>query len=315
MLTRLLALHDPSMVRVLRRQNVDVVFGPLLAHRYWRIPSIVWLPDFQHIHLPHLFSEAELIERDRVLLQCARAASRVVVMSHAVRQDVESFAPMYAHKVRVVHPVSYVPESIYLGDLDSVLRLYHLPKKFVYLPNQFWKHKNHEVVFRAVKILQDRGIALSLVCTGSPLDYRHPTFFPNLLRQVSRWGIRDRIIYLGLVPHDHVLLLMRQSLCVVNPSLFEGWGLTAAEAQSVGKRVVLSDIAAHREQNPPKATFFDPKDCEDLADKLANIWHEARPGPDLQLESEARDRLPHRLRAAGEQFMSLAREALEDVRS
>jgi hypothetical protein len=40
----------------------------------------------------------------------------------------------------------------------------------------------------------------------------------------------------GVVPHAHVLQLMRQSLAVLQPSLFEGWSMSVEEAKSIGKR-------------------------------------------------------------------------------
>jgi glycosyltransferase involved in cell wall biosynthesis len=310
-----LLLYDAFMEGLLRGHGIDVVFSPQLPHQYRRIATLAWLPDFQHIHLPEMFSGADRLSRDRAFQRCAKLATRIMVMSDVVRKDFESFAPRYAHKVRVVHPVSYVPQSIYDYDLTSILNLYHLPEKFVYLPNQFWKHKNHEVAFKAVEILKRRGTTVSVVCTGSPPDYRHPRHFASLFEKLARWNMRDQVIYLGLVPHDHVLVLSRQTICVLNPSLFEGWGYTVDEARSVGKQVLLSDIPAHREQNPPKATFFDPTDCDDLAGKLARIWHEARPGPDAELESEARGNLPGRLNAYAEAFTSVAREAVQEVTS
>ena len=107
---------------------------------------------------------------------------------------------------------------------------------------------------------------------------------------------------------------MRQSVCVLNPSLFEGWGYTVDEARSVGKRVLLSDIPAHREQDPPKAMFFDPQDCGDLVKKLRQIWGETAPGADVELEAEARRSLSDRLRAYKEAFVSIVQEAFDEVR-
>jgi len=232
-------------------------------------------------------------------------------MSDVVRKDFKSFAPMYKHKVRVLHPVSYISQSIYNYDLNSVLQLYHIPKKFIYLPNQFWKHKNHELTFQAVKILKNRGIKVFIVCTGSPSDYRHPSYFANLFLKLSQWNIRDRVAYLGLIPHKQVLLLMRQSICVLNPSLFEGWGFTVNEARSVGKQVLLTDIPAHREQNPPKAIFFDPKNSDDLTMKLREIWLNASSGPDMELERKARETQPERIRRYAESFMSIVQEVIK----
>jgi hypothetical protein len=94
----------------------------------------------------------------------------------------------------------------------------------------------------------------------------------------------------------------------LNPSLFEGFGLTGDEARSLGKRVLLSDIAAHQEQDPPKATYFNPHDFKDLAEKLSMIWRDVEPGPDVELELEARKSLVRRIHACAESFMSVANE-------
>ena len=216
--------------------------------------------------------------------------------------------PQHSEKARVLSPVSYIPSLVYETDPKRVTRLYHLPEKFVYVPNQFWKHKNHITAFRALKILKSRGIDLFLVCTGNPVDYRHPGHFSELLQQLSQWNIREQTAILGLVPRDHVFALMRQSICVLNPSLFEGFGLSVDEARSLGKQVVVSSIPAHREQNPPQAVYFNPQDSEELANKLAQVWQQKLPGPDVTLELEARETLLPRLRSYGQSFGTILQE-------
>lgn len=310
-LIRRLFLRDVLMESILKRHGIDVVFGSTLISK---IATLLGIVDFQHVHLPQMFSNAECISRNRALLRYARSSTRLIAMSDAIRKDFESFTPVYSHKVRVLRPISYIPNSIYEHDLNSILNLYHLPEKFVYLPNQFWKHKNHELVFQAVKVLRDRGIKVFVVCTGNPVDYRHPSYFTDLCHKISLWGVRDQIAYLGLIPREHVLLLMRQSVCVLNPSLFEGWGYTADEAGSVGKQVLLSDIPALCEQDLAKATFFNPHDCDDLVEKLGQIWLSTQPGPDVELEREAIRTVPERLSAYAEKFYSIALEAFEEVR-
>jgi glycosyltransferase involved in cell wall biosynthesis len=312
-LTRRLWSRDFVIEGALKEHDVSVVFGPNLVDKYHRIATLAWLCDFQHIRLPSMFSAEERMRRDSVFQRCARSATRIIVATESSRKDFASFAPRYVGKVRALHSISCIPDSIYHSDLGSLLKVYHLPEKFVYLPNQFWKHKNHEIVFRAVKGLKDRGVKICVVCTGNPVDYRHPTYLADLFERLSRWNLRGEVLYLGLIPHDHVLMLMRQSLCVMNPSLFEGWGITVDEARSLGKRVLLSDIAAHRDQSPSQATFFDPQDCDDLMEQLGEIWRNGRPGPDVELEAEARRELPGRLSAYAEAFTAVAREAVEEV--
>lgn len=298
--------------RMLRQGGIDVVFGAELFDRYQGVATIAWLPDFQHLHLPEMFGPQELRARERVFRLCLTFASRILLMSEAARRDLERFAPQYTSKARVLHAVTPIPPSIYETDPRPLLARYSLPEKFVYLPNQFWKHKNHETAFRAVRRLKEEGTLVTLVCTGSPVDYRHPRHFEELFQKVAQWGLQEQILYLGLVPREHVLLLMRQSVCVLNPSRFEGWGMAVEEARSLGKRLLLSDIPAHREQNPPQALFFSPDDEEDLAEKLRLVWESTPPGPHEELEQAARETLPQRLRTFAQGFLALAQEALRN---
>ena len=303
-----LLLIDGLAGKVLKDNGVRVFFGPSLLLKYPGVATLSWLPDFQHVHLPDMFAESEIASRNEQFLKTAAVTNRVVVLSEAVKNDFQSFAPQYINKVRVIPPISYIPESVYACDPKSVISIYDLPERFAYLPNQFWKHKNHEAVFRALRILKDRGLRVPLVCTGYAEDYRHQGYFAELWLKASRWGVRDCIFYLGVVPREHVLLLMRQSACVVNPSMFEGWGFSVDEAKSLGKRVVVSDIPAHREQDPVAALYFDPMDSEELANQLSRAWIGYDPRAEINLQYEVKEIQRDRLAAFGEQFISVCRE-------
>jgi glycosyltransferase involved in cell wall biosynthesis len=305
---RLLA-RDPGKEKALQRHGVQALFGLQLAFEAKKLATLSLIPDFQHVHFPELFSPAEIEFRERIFRAAARRATRVIVFSESVRKDFQAFAPVHAHKAHALPPISIVPAGVYEQPVEPLLERLHLPQKFVYLPNQFWKHKNHAAAFQAVRILRGRGMDVTLVCSGFPGDYRHPDYFGDLWQKVSEWDVRGQVIYVGQVPHDDVLRLMRQSVCVLNPSRFEGWGLSVEEARAIGKQVVISDIPPHREQNPPQATYFDPNNADDLAQKLAAVWRDTPPGPDAALEQAARDAQPKRARAYAEAFAGTAREA------
>jgi glycosyltransferase involved in cell wall biosynthesis len=296
----------------LRKYNIDLIFGRAGSCEFSKARKLIWLTDFQHKYTPDIYTPEGCRARDRTLRDSAQAAARIVVKSQAVAGDVELFLPQYLPKTRVIRFVSAIPPSVYQLELQPVLNTYSLPDRFIYLPNQFWKHKNHETVFRAIKLLKETGERVSLVCSGFAHDFRHPAHAEALLRKRADWGIEDQIIYVGMIPHEHVLQLMRQSVCVLNPSLFEGFGNTASEAKSLGKRVLLSDIPAHREHDPPKGVFFDPGNVADLAAKIAEVWRHVPPGPDLDLEQQARAELPGRISRFAESFVTVAREVAHD---
>jgi len=291
----------------LKKEKINAIFGQCIQYNYKPIRTLPYIYDFQHKYLPEMFSEEECSSRDRLFFRTAKASFRLIVASESIKNDIQTFLPNYLHKVRIIRPVINIPESIYTIDPASIAKLYKLPEKFIYLPSQFWKHKNHKIVFDAVKMLKNRGIPINIVCSGSTKDWRHPTYYADLLKDLSGWDYKGQIICLGIIAYEHLFSLMRQSICVINPSLFEGFGMTPSEAKSLGKQVLLSDIPPHHEHNHTKATFFNPHDVEDIAEKLTVIWQHTTPGPDPTLEEKARQELPVRTRECAHSFMSVAK--------
>jgi len=268
---------------------IDMVFRLRLnVIRGTRTPQLAWIPDFQHVHLPEMFSEQEVEVRNRTFGAAARFANRVLLGSEDARKDFVNLFPKEADKARVLRFVSHISDRPPGPDEEDILRQYNLPAKFYFLPNQFWRHKNHEVVFRAVALLKEKGIDVTVVCTGHPYDFRAPAFAGDLLRSLSTLNIRDRVIILGLVPREHVFALMRQSVAVINASRFEGWSTSVEECKSLGKGMILSDLPVHREQDPPRVSYFDPGDAGQLGSVLHARWSSGNPGPDYELEETAR---------------------------
>src|SRR5258706_12687879 len=103
-------------------------------------------------------------------------------------------------------------------------------------------HKNHLTVFKALRRLREQGLRPVVVCSGSLVESRRPDYINELLGALSLWDLRDQVILLGVVPHDHILMLMRQAISVLNASLFEGFGMSVSECISLGKGMVLSDL-------------------------------------------------------------------------
>jgi len=292
----------------LREFGADVLFGTQVFRDAGPVPFLGWIPDFQYAHLPEAYS-AEGVERVRTGAEAvARAADRLVMSSEAVKSDLSRLFPKHAGKARVVHFVSPVPEDIYSRDPSWVCDEYHLPERFLYIPNQFWAHKNHHLVIQALQTGPARSAGVVVVCSGNAHDSRNPTYFGELLSAISTAGVRERMIVLGLVPRAHVLPLMRQSVALLQPSRFEGWNIGIEEAKSLGKAVLASNIPVHLEQDPPGGVYFNVNDAQDLSEKMAQVWSEGMPGPDRDLEERARASLAERMRCFGRAFAGVAAE-------
>jgi glycosyltransferase involved in cell wall biosynthesis len=62
--------------------------------------------------------------------------------------------------------------------------------------------------------------------------------------EFSEWAIdKKQIFYLGYVPHDECMQIVKQSEFVVFPSIwYEGCSMVVIEAESLGKALVATDI-------------------------------------------------------------------------
>jgi glycosyltransferase involved in cell wall biosynthesis len=307
---RRLGMRVNRLGKFLVENGVDAVFGGLDFGRDFPLALVTWIADFQHVRLPEMFSPQELADRDARFHRLVDYADRVLLNSHDVLSDFARFDAAQRGKGRVVPFVSMVDDHVVAWDPRGVCGVYCLPERFIYIPNQFWKHKNHALVIKALGLARVTCPELTVVCSGNTNDYRNPGYFGSLLADVSKAGLRERMIMLGTVAHEDVFRLLRQSVAVLQPSLFEGWNTAIEECKSVGKAMIVSDIAVHREQNPPQTLYFPPGDEVALASCLCTAWREWGPGPDAGLEAEARQALPGRMKAFAEGFMSVIYEAM-----
>jgi len=274
------------------------------------IAMLGWIPDFQHRRLPELFSRAERRRRDRLFARICGRSTRVIVSSECCRSDLAAFDPDAAARARVLRFVAEPPPAEALPSPGELLARYEIGSDFFLVANQFWVHKNHTLVLEALRVLRDRGTRALVVATGEAHDWRRPDHFSSLMNRAEELGIADLFRPLGVVPYPDVAALMRDSIAVVNPSRSEGWSTPVEEAKSLGKRVLLSDIDVHREQDPPGGVLFDPDDAEALADAMLRLLNQRDPAADGGLESEARAALPGRRLDFARVYAAIVAEAV-----
>lgn len=180
-----------------------------------------------------------------------------------------AFSPAVRSKASVLRFRPDVEMSSTGRTLPDLQRQYAFEVPYFFLPNQFWVHKNHDVVISALALLRDWGIDAVVVATGNTRDHRNTRHFGSLLSRVSQLRLQRQFRVLGVVPYADLCDLMRYSVAVINPSLFEGWSTTVEEANAIGKTIILSDLAVHREQEPDAGLYFEPTDFRRLAELMA----------------------------------------------
>ena len=256
----LISGNDRGLERLLKSHNTDCAFevGNYYGAKFG-LPVISWMPDFQHHYMPEMFSRYNWWRRDLGFRAQIRAGRTLMLSSETARQDLERFYPMAQGRGHVVKFAIDLDVASYLGRGAEMRTTYGLPDRFFFLPNQFWRHKNHAVVIDALAHIKVSGGLAALppiVLSGLPKDARNPAHFDQLMARARDAGIDAHFRYLGLIPYDHVLSLTATCDTLINPSQFEGWSTPIEEAKAFGTPLMLSDIPIHREQ-APDAHFVD----------------------------------------------------------
>ncbi|MBD1916316.1 MULTISPECIES: glycosyltransferase [Cyanophyceae] len=291
----------------LNSKQIDFVypyFSRTTRKRSYR--SAAWIFDLQHKHLPHFFTSDIINSRDRKFANIAKYSSTIVLSSKTAESDLHKFFPETIDKTIILPFKTSLRSAFYAGDPLQTQRKYHLPDRFFIISNQFWQHKNHLVIFEALKLLREKSIYPIVVCTGHIYDYRQPAYSDTILQTIHKWGLAQQVFLLGLIPKIDQVQLMRRALAVIQPSLFEGWSTLVEDARCLGKHLILSDLPVNKEQNPPHSIFFKRDSAEHLTTFLAEHWEHLMPGPNPENEAMAKANSLKEIKIFGEAFLEIS---------
>lgn len=263
---------ESNFINELKQNQIDIVvpsFTNLGAN--FPFPWVGYIYDLQHKYYPHFFTVSDIESRDNSFNQILNNAKAVIVNGQAVKNDIEK----YYHKTNNVVSLPFCPlynfESI---DINTSVNK-ELPSKYFIVSNQFWKHKDHKTVFKALaKFYQNGGDKnIHLVCTGETQDPRDPNYFSELQELIVRLNIKEQIHILGYIEKEVQLNLMLNSIAVIQATLFEGGpgGGSIYEAVAYGMPSIVSNIPINKELMEENLLFFEAGNANDLALKMQQV--------------------------------------------
>lgn len=289
LITRTLLRKLPGFLRlnIFNDRKIDFYYPAGNLPRRWPFAWAGWIPDFQYRHFPELFSETEVADRDRRNRFLACESKLLAFSSQHAIEDYYRFFPEYKGNEYLLHFVSRANPDWLQKDAHEVRKSYQLPERFYLVCNQFWKHKDHATVIRALSRLKKQGLAITVACTGSTEDFRNPDYFPSLLKLAKDLDVSDQFIVVGFISRSDQIQLIRACLAIIQPSLFEGWSTVVEDGRALGKTILLSDFPVHVEQQPPFVHYFECRNDEQLATIIEEQDKFLTPGPDLLKEQHA----------------------------
>jgi len=217
----------------------------LVHHGGGTIPSrgnaktLLTIHDAQYLTYPEYFGAIKLAYLRNRVPSALRRATAVATPSEYVRKTlIDSFA-VPAEKICVVrHGLEpHIGQGATSeGDLRAKFGLGS--SRILFMPAITHPHKNHEFVLRMLATAwKDASIKL-VMAGGSGLGEA------RVNELISELGLGDRALRIGRVGAADRDGLIKMSVALVFPSLYEGFGAPALEAMALGTPVIASNCAS-----------------------------------------------------------------------
>lgn len=250
--------------RFVRFDDVDVFHGPHnLLPRKLRGATVVTIHDLMALDEPalHLQGIERLVKRayyPQAIWRALRHATRLIAVSKATADRIIAHVPDAAKRLVVIREAT---EDYFRPAVDV-----------------------SEAKARAAKLLGGDWPYLLLLGANVP-SKRHDlamVVFANAVaepwrlvvvqrRRAQRSPAGDRIVQLRGVTRDEVITLLQCAGALIQPSLYEGFGLPVLEGMACGCPVVASDIAPFREITEGAALLVAPGNADALAVGLRTL--------------------------------------------
>jgi glycosyltransferase involved in cell wall biosynthesis len=238
--------------------SIYLTFGynaPIISAR----PFIVTIADLNYIDFPPNSSFLKRLYFNYFVKVTMRQAQRVLTISEFSRQRILSWTSISPDKV----------VNIGCGVSDDFTPngcTWKPGYQYVFVAGNRKPHKNEERSIRAfASIRLSKGI--HLVLNGSPSK--------ELLRLITELDLGSRVHFLGWVSTEELAEVYRGAICLLFPSLYEGFGLPVVEAMSCGTPVITSNVASIPEVAGDAAILVNPLKEEEIRCALERLIGDA----------------------------------------
>jgi glycosyltransferase involved in cell wall biosynthesis len=206
-----------------------------------------------------------------ILPDAIRHLDRVIAVSEFVKQELIDLLNVKESKINVIpngvdhsafYPRPRNEESVVLIQPFSFRRPYIL-----YASRLDHPVKNHVKLIEAFGIFKERTrYPHRLVLAGGDSNQAETV---KTAAALSKY--RNDIFFTGHFPSSSLPELYAGADFVVFPSMYDGFGLGILEAMASGVPVACARAASLPEAAGHAALYFDPRNAEDMADRMVNL--------------------------------------------
>jgi glycosyltransferase involved in cell wall biosynthesis len=291
--------------RLLMEQSCDLWIFP--SQDGWSyqfpVPTLCAVHDLMHRYEPGFpeVSDGAFRAREYHYRNMVSWARGVLVDSEVGKGHLhESYGVPY-EKIHVLPFIA--PKYMHAKPKCDVRVKYGLPEKYLFYPAQFWRHKNHVMLLRAIAGLRDRYPGICLVLVGAPKNGHD-----DVMSFIARHDLARNVIFPGYVPDEDMSGLYARACALIMPTYFGPTNIPPLEAFVAGCPVAVSGVYGMPEQLGDAAIYFDPSSERQLTAAVERLWADESLCENLRKKGHA-----HAEKWGARQFNERFREIVESV--
>lgn len=239
--------------------NCDVFFSPnynlplfINTKKYCMIHDVVFLD------VKGLVGKVGYLIRYIYLLRAVLISKTVFTVSDFSKSRIVNY---FGHEKKIRTIINPIPIPL-KNQLTSLIKNQNPEVYFIYVGN-VKKHKGIDVLINAFNKLSNKNIKLYIV--GKKDSFKTVLEERNL-------QLNNNIMFTGYIDDNRLYNLIYNAKALIQPSLYEGFGIPPLEALYLGVPAIISDIPVFKEiYGTMPVTFFKCSDVDDLLSKMENI--------------------------------------------
>ena len=238
--------------------KMHVFFSP--AHytpRFCPYPTVVTIHDLSYLYFPNEFLKKDLYQLKNWTEYALHKASQIIAVSKTTKKDLIHEYSIPDKKVTVVYNGYSHPQSLISNLQSSIKNPY-----FLYI-GTIQPRKNLQELITAFSLFQKNNPTFKLVLAG-----KKGWLYENIFLQVKQMGLENSVLFPGYVAEKDKNTLYKNAVAFILPSLYEGFGIPVLEAMAHECPVLSSFSSSLPEVGGEACLYFDPKNTEDLLEKM-----------------------------------------------
>jgi glycosyltransferase involved in cell wall biosynthesis len=244
--------------------KADLFFSP-----FFNIPRGIKIPVYTTIHdiifpdMPECVSRIGLAARMWFFRRAYKKSQKVFTVSQFSKSRIEC----HLGKAKPVIVTHSAIQPMFL-EYRAKEQKRRKTETIVFIGN-IKKHKGLDYLLDAFLAAKKEGLPHTLVIIGSKENFR--TSDNAILKKADSAG-SEAVTFTGFISDEQLMEYLSCAALLVQPSLYEGFGLPPLEAMVLGTHTLISDIPVFKEIYVGyPVTFFKAGDTGDLKGKMTGL--------------------------------------------